>query len=114
MASELTQWLTQELKILNWTHATLATKAGVSRSLVTRVLSGSTLPSIEFCVKIAIAFDIPPAQVLHLAGILPNEPAPASPGPVTAAIMRLVEQLPPEDRQQVLEYVQFVLQRRKG
>lgn len=87
----------------------MATAAGVSKAAVSRTLRGDMPASCEFCIKIATAFDVAPAHVLTLAGFLPSEPTPANPGPVSAEILRLVETLPPEKRQQVLEYVRFIL-----
>jgi len=111
MSEVLRQWITAELNKRDWSHAKLATVAGVSRPLVSRTLRGDMPASADFCIRIASAFDVAPEYLLRLAGILPAA-APTSPGPVTVEIMRLAESLPPELRQQLFEYAQFLSQRR--
>ncbi len=107
--SEFTSWVQAELTRLKWSHAELAERTGVSRALVSRTLRGDMPVSCEFCIRVAAALDVAPAHVLTLAGILPDDVAPANPGPVSLEILRLIETLPPERRQQVLEYVRFIL-----
>lgn len=110
MSKELTAWLTAELNRLNWSHAQLAKKAGVSRAAVSNTLRGEIPPSCEFCIKIAGALDVAPEYSLRLAGILPGEPSPISPSPTTLEIMQLAESLPPEQRQEALRYLRYLAQ----
>ena len=106
MSESFRLWLQQELNRLEWTHAKLATKAGVSRSLVTRVLLGNADPSADFCVKIAKTLDQPTERVLRLAEILP--PGLPEDNPDLQELLTIFQTLPPAQQKQVLEYVQFV------
>lgn len=104
-------WLAQELKRRKWSHDKLAQRAGISRSFVTRIISGDARPSVNFCHKVAAALGEPPDKLLRLAGILPPG-SPASPDD-DATLQELVElarNLPPDARQQVLDYVRFLYQ----
>ena len=105
------QWLATELKQRQVSYRQFAKQAGVSHTLVSRTLSGDMPASADFCIKVATALDVAPAHVLTLAGILPDETTPTSLGPVTLEILRLVESLPPEQRKEVLRYVQFLKQK---
>ena len=109
MSNELRQWLQAELKQRKLSHRAFAEQIDLSHSFVSKVINGEKEPSMNFCHKVAIAFDIPPTQVLQKAGMLPESPT-DTPGPVTLEIMRLVEQLPVEKRNQVLEYIRFISQ----
>lgn len=109
MSERLKQWLATELNRLNWSHAELAAKAGVSRALVSRTLRGDMPASADFCIKVALALDdVAPEYLLRLAGILPGEPTQITPGPITLELLAIVETLPPELRQQVLSYAKFI------
>jgi transcriptional regulator with XRE-family HTH domain len=109
MSEDLRQLITAELTRRNLSHSQLATKAGVSKSLVSRTLRGDMPASADFCIKIAIALDVAPEYILRLAGILPaGEPNPTTPGPVTQEITRLAETLPPETRQELLKYARYL------
>ncbi|GAB4446308.1 MAG: hypothetical protein Kow0031_28960 [Anaerolineae bacterium] len=104
------QWVVAELNKRGVSYRQFAKQAGVSHTLVSRTLSGDMPASADFCIKVATALDIAPVYVLTLAGILPDEPVAASPGPVTLEIVRLVENLSPEQRQEALRYLRYLAQ----
>jgi transcriptional regulator with XRE-family HTH domain len=113
MSESLRVWVTSELNRLNWTHEQLAEKAGVSRGTVSNVLRGDMPPSADFCIKIAPALDTPPEQVLRLAGLLPPPGSSRNPDdPELQQLIELIKTLPQEKRQQLSEYVRFLLQSR--
>ena len=104
-------WVTQELNKRNWTHAALATQAGVSRALISRILRGDMPASADFCIKVAQAFDESPEMVLRLAGILPPaDPASPTDDSTLQELVELARNLPPERRQEVLRYIRFLTQ----
>lgn len=108
MSEALRQWLTKELDQRGLSHTKLANQIGLSHSFVSKVISGAKPPSINFCYKVAVALDVAPETVLHLAGLLPGQPAPTSLGPVTKEIMTIVEKLPIEHKHFILEFVRHV------
>jgi len=110
MSEALRQWLTTELNRRGLSHTKFANQIGLSHSFVSKVISGSKPPSVNFCHKVAIALDTSPETVLRLAGILPGEPAPG-PGPTSLEIMTIAETLPPETRQQLLDYARYLASR---
>lgn len=107
MSDSLRHWLSQELERRNWSHNELARQTGVSQSYVTNILNGKRKPSVNFCNRVAKSLDVAPAYLLSLAGLLPGEPTPADPGPITSEILQIVEALPPEKRRQLLEYAKW-------
>jgi transcriptional regulator with XRE-family HTH domain len=108
-------WLTQELDRRGWSHRELARQMETSQSFVSRIIKGENPAGINFCHRVAKVLDVPPEKLLRLAGILPGEPAvnESELGPVSREIMELIQGLPPEDRQQILDYVRFVYQQRR-
>lgn len=115
MNDKLRAWLSEELKQRQWSHRELARQSGLSNSLVSKTLSGKMNPSIAFCYKVAQALEYPPEFVLKLAGILPPaSPDSASNDSALQELIELAKRLPPEDQAEILEYVRFRYQRRKG
>lgn len=112
MSDELRAWLPKELEQRGWSYSELARRTGLSQSLVSKTLLGERHPSADFCVKVAQALGEPPEKVLRLAGILPT--GPASDEDTLQELIELARSLPPEDQKEILEYVRFRYQRRKG
>ena len=65
-------WLNNELNRRGWNYAELSRQSGMSRSMISRVISGYNRPGLEFCKSVADALDIPATIVLQLAGHLPS------------------------------------------
>jgi transcriptional regulator with XRE-family HTH domain len=107
MSNALKVWLSKELEGRKWSQGELARQAGMSRAFVSRVLSGDASPSTNFCYKIAAALGESPEKVLRLAGILPT----ASDDPALAELRDLVENLPPSQRKQALDFLRFLYQK---
>ena len=103
-------WLQQELKNRNWSYRELGRQAGLSNALISQVMTSQVEPSCEFVIKVSSTLDTSPIQILQLAGILPGEPTPASPGPITQEVIELLGTLPVEQKKQVLQYIQFLKQ----
>jgi transcriptional regulator with XRE-family HTH domain len=114
MSDTLRVWVTQKIKESGWSYRELARQAGISQSLVSRILSGDMPASPDFCIKVARALDVSPVYVMQLAGILPGEPTLTDDSPIAREIVQLIQDMPPERRQQVLEYVRFIYQQDKG
>lgn len=102
----LRAWLSEELKQRKWSQGELARQAGISRSFVSRVLSGDASPSNNFCYKVAHALGEAPEKVLRLAGILPL----ASEDEQTAQeIAEIIRNLGPDRQRQLLDYARYLL-----
>jgi transcriptional regulator with XRE-family HTH domain len=68
---EISQWLKQQLEQRSWSSSELARRAGLSQSSVSHVLTGRQVPGLEFCKGVAKALEMPPEEMLRLAGHLP-------------------------------------------
>lgn len=53
----------------------LGRRSGVSQAQISNVISGMAKPSADFCIKVAIAFKLPPVTLMRYAGILPPQSA---------------------------------------
>jgi transcriptional regulator with XRE-family HTH domain len=67
-------WIIEERDKRYWNDAELATKAEISHSNLSQIMSGQRNVTFDFCVGIARAFHIRPELVLYRAGLL-REPA---------------------------------------
>jgi transcriptional regulator with XRE-family HTH domain len=108
MTSDFTQWIGTELEKRNWTHARLAQEAGVSRPIVTQVISGKVPPSCEFCIKVAIALDVSPENILRMADILPGEQTEIGDSPIAQEIAAIAASLPLEQRKELLNFAHYL------
>jgi transcriptional regulator with XRE-family HTH domain len=110
MSSEaFRKWLIEELDRRKWSHGELSRQSGISRPYISQVLSDDARASVSFCHKIAHALGEPPEKVLRLAGILPSSSA-SEDDPALAELRDLVQNLPPEQRQEALRYLRYLYQ----
>ena len=103
-------WLSSELDRRKWSQRKLARQAGLSQSFVTQVLAGRHSPSVNFCVKVAQVFDVSPIYLLQLADILPDTPdlTGSDLGPITNEILELIQDMSPDAKRQVLDFIRFL------
>ena len=111
MSDELRGWLSNELKQQGWSYRELGRRADISNALVSRIMTGDMPPSADFCIKVAQALGESPVLVLVLAGILPPQ-APDDDSTLQETV-ELLRNLPPEQRQQALDYIRFLYQNRR-
>jgi len=100
-------WLENELEKRGWDRAELARRAGLATSTVTRILNQERRPGPEFCRAIAKALGYPQWFVFFKAGLLEDSPNDFIEKAEAHTILRLLQLLPPEDRREILEYIQF-------
>lgn len=67
-------WLLNEMETRGFTQADLASRARVTQSAISHVISGRRKPGVELCNAIANAFRIPRETVFRAAGLLPPQP----------------------------------------
>jgi transcriptional regulator with XRE-family HTH domain len=107
---DFVEWLYEELRKREWKPADLARKAGTSKSVISRVLNRERVPSPETLDIIAHALGLPPETVYRAAGLLP----PLTPTMEdTEEVLYLLAQLPPEERQEIIEFMRLKLDRKK-
>lgn len=112
MAEQFRQWLAEEMSKRRYSHGGLARDIGISQPFVTRVLSGEKSPSVDFCIKVAAIFNEPEEKVFRMAGLL--SPLPTSDDDTLQELLELARNLPPEDRQELLDYARFKHRKRKS
>lgn len=106
MKKYFTEWLDTELKQRGWSRADLARRAHVSQSTLSLIWSGERAPGPDFCRAVARALGYPQEYVFRKAGLLDDLPPPDH-DPEIQLALRLLSSLPPEERQEALEYIQF-------
>jgi transcriptional regulator with XRE-family HTH domain len=107
LVDNLTNWIEQNQRARGWTQAELARRAGISQGAISRVLSGSRGPGVEFCKSIAKAFSVPDRDVLQIAGLMTDDPEPA---PGQGEMAYIYASLPPDRQEQLREYARFLLE----
>jgi transcriptional regulator with XRE-family HTH domain len=106
-------WLEEQLNARGWGQADLANRAGINRQVIWGWLNRRKKPTEEYLVKIANAFDIPPAEMLRIAGVLPTE---SNHDAITEAVLHIIGSLDNSAKVDLLEYAKYLKGRnpRKG
>lgn len=73
-SKEFTTWLSEEVKQRGWTFRELGRRAGLSSGAISKVMTGTTDPTWEFCTKIAEAMEMSSVDVFRQAALLPPIP----------------------------------------
>jgi transcriptional regulator with XRE-family HTH domain len=93
------EWLLNKLKEMNWSQADLARASGLTRSVISKYMSGR-IPDESALRKIAKAFKIPTETVFRAAGILPPK---SQPSERISNIEALIDELSDDDYAELLE-----------
>lgn len=72
MATELIDWAGRELETRGWSMRELSRRSGLSVGTISDVLNDRANPGLDFCVGVARALDVPPENVLRMAGLIPR------------------------------------------
>lgn len=104
LMSDFITWLAKTLEDRRYSHRQLAKEAGLSHSLISKVLSGEVLPSADFCIKIAEALNEPPEELLRRAGILPAKKS----GSDLEEIINIYESLSPNKQEKLLALLRLL------
>lgn len=72
MTTELINWIDRELEERGWSMRELSRRSGMSHGTISDVLNDRTNPGLDFCVGVARALDVPPENVLRMAGLIPR------------------------------------------
>ena len=63
--TDFSDWIRDEIKRRDWSQATLAERAGLSRSYISKMLTtGRQKPGMRFFAGLATAFEMPLAEVI--------------------------------------------------
>ncbi len=106
------EWVNAQMKAREWNQAELAKQTGMSGAQVSRVLSRASGPGLEFCHKIAKAFDVPLEVVLQQAGLATESAQKnggAEPSPELLPLIRYLNGLPAERRIEVVRSIANLL-----
>lgn len=111
LAMKFSDWLLNWLNKKGWNQSELATRAGVTRTAISDVLSGRRNPGTDLCIAIARALNIPPETVFRAAGLLPPVPSDTE---YQEEFFHLLSQLSPQERQEILELLRFKAERQRN
>ncbi len=67
-------WLESEMDKRKWSISVTARQAALSHPVISDILNLQAQPTLDTCVALAKAFEMPPEEVLRLAGLLSGHP----------------------------------------
>ena len=102
------EWLDEERDRFGWNRAELARRADLSPSTLSMIYSHKRGVGVDACKALAKALRLPEADVLRAAGLLAPDRAA---DPVIAELLGLVERLPADDRQDLIDLARAKLDR---
>jgi len=109
---EFVHWLEAKMEEDGLSQSDLARKTGLTRQAINHLLNGkSKTPSIDTMKKLADAFHTPVENIYEIAGMSLMDSQDLS--ALTRAIVYVLDKLPPEDQEEVLEYAKHRLNRSK-
>jgi transcriptional regulator with XRE-family HTH domain len=103
--TKFSNWLDEELKSKNWSHAELARHAGVHQSTISMIYSGQRGVGPELINAIAHALKLPPETVFRAAGLLPSAPT------IPDDLSYYVNALSDAQLREWMNYAKFILER---
>lgn len=104
------EFLLTEMSKRDWTQSDLARAAGLGRGTLSNVMNNVRQPGKDTCRAIARALRLPPETVFRAAGLLPEaKPLDAK----REMIVFLAEQLPEEEYEDLLAYINLRIERSK-
>jgi transcriptional regulator with XRE-family HTH domain len=108
-ANVFIEWLDELENSKDYTDYEVAKQGGFSHSVLSRARAGIP-PGWDVCAKIADVFDVSPVTAFRKAGLLP-------PGPDNEIRFDdwkfLIDQLSPEDQEEIRHIAEMKIQRRK-
>lgn len=99
-------WLLQEIESRGWNQAELHRKSGLSRTVISDVLSNKVSPGYEFCIAVGKALHVPGDHIMRIAGLLPPLPERTQ---AHEQLLYLFDRLNDKDRQTILDMMQVLL-----
>lgn len=109
---DFSDWLNDQMNSRGWRAVDLANAANLPSATVVRILNGDRNAGPDAAVKIAKALSLSPERVFRQAGLLPPETNGMEPvDPTFQEILSIMKNMPPAERQEVLEYALFRFRR---
>ncbi len=106
---DFVEWLEHELRARGWSQSDLARRGGIRPNNVSRVLNRERNPGPDFCRAIARALGYSQEMVFRKAGLIDDRPLKRD-DPELAAFLARFEKLTPEQQENVLTYMRFLLE----
>lgn len=110
LAMEFNDWLLNCLNEKGWNQSELATRAGVTRTAISDVISGRRNPGPNLCLAISRALNLPPETVFRAAGLLPAKPAATQKLDEAAYILSMLGE---DDLEEIIQIARLKLERQK-
>lgn len=108
---EFSDWLSAELEKRRWTQADLHRASGISRAVISKIISKTSQPKPETIEQIARAFRMRPEIVFQKAGLLPRS---QEKDPLTREGEWLLGQLDEDRRARAVEFIRFLAHQQEG
>lgn len=106
------RWLFQQMEAKGWNMTDLATRAGVSKQVISKYINNPPEnPDNNVLNGIARALQLPPETVLRAAGLLPPEPEYV---PLLDEWTAVFYELTPDEQQELIDIARLKVDRRKS
>ena len=99
---EFTEWLQKAMLERGWSQADLSAKSGISEPHISKIVNGRRKIGVDACNAIAKAFNMPPEQVLRIAGLIDQAPGTEGQDITIGEWIMLYMMSTPEERERML------------
>ena len=108
--NDFVEWVQHLLDTNGLKQADIARNQNITTAAVSKMMNRQARPGFDMCVAIAATFNLPLEEVYRQAGLLPAKPPT---GILEERAAYIFNQLPEEDQHEILEYLDFRLQKHK-
>lgn len=108
--NDFSKWLIQEMTFREWSQADLARQSGISKGMISHLVSGTREPGAETCKALARSLRMPEEEVFRAAGILTRKTTNKD---GFEEWIYLLNQLPEQDRAELMAIARLKLDRQE-
>jgi transcriptional regulator with XRE-family HTH domain len=108
--NEFVEWVQYLLDTHGLKQADIARNQNITTAAVSKMMNRQARPGFEMCAAISATFNLPLEEVYRQAGLLPTKP---NTGILEERAAYIFKQLPEEDQQEILDYLDYRLKKHK-
>lgn len=105
------QWLQSEREARGWSQAEFARRCGKTRTTLSKIENGTTLPGLHTFVAFSLVLELSPMELLRKLGLLPELPAREA---TFEQWEHLLRQMDPVDEEELRQIAQLKIVRHKN
>ncbi len=109
---DFADFVTREMNQRGWDQSKLSRLSGITTSQMSRVINRESRPGVDFCKRLARAFEMRDVDVMRIAGLVESDPETNEYSPAIRNTIRMMKELEEKDQQDIEALVETFRTRR--